>query len=244
MCYSAQLVLEFGNDPPKEDPWMMDRLRKWNQAKPLHYVPAHSRPLWPVVTSEAPDEVQELRWGLIPAGVVDPKAFLKRSPTYNAASETVYDDPSFKAAMAAGRRCLIPVTGFYEWMHVGKVTYPHFISLKSRKLFSLAGAYEPASSETNGTYTILACAANSLMQRIHNTEKRMPVILPVELEATWLEPALGREEVLALCKPYPEHDMDWWTVSRMLSSHDLDRNVPEACDPVQYPELLRARPLF
>ena len=34
---------------------------------------------------------------------------------------------TFSKAAKEGRRCLIPVTGFFEWMHVGKEKVPHFI---------------------------------------------------------------------------------------------------------------------
>lgn len=36
------------------------------------------------------------------------------------------------------------------------------------------------------TYTILTTEANELMSKIHNTKKRMPVILHPDQEAAWL----------------------------------------------------------
>ena len=119
-------------------------------------------------------------------------------------------------------------------MEDSKLAFQHFIRLKSRNVFCLAGLYE------NGTYSILTTAANPLMEQVHNQKKRMPVILPMEAEETWLDPSLTKEQVLALCVPYPADDMVSWTVSRDLTRRDRDPNTPEASVRVAYPELAHA----
>ncbi|MBK6831284.1 MAG: SOS response-associated peptidase family protein [Flavobacteriales bacterium] len=53
----------------------------------------------------------------------------------------------------------------------------------------------------NGTYTILTTEANTRMAEIHNSKRRMPVIIPEGHERDWLNPHLTQEEVLALCAP-------------------------------------------
>ncbi|MCB9168121.1 MAG: SOS response-associated peptidase [Flavobacteriales bacterium] len=237
MCYSSQLVIQVDHDFRKQNERMARRLKKrWAEEamNKWHYANAFARPLWPVLTAEDPETFHDLQWGLVPTWAKDPDAFLKKAPTYNAVSGTAYDKPSFRGAMKHGHRCLIPVTGFYEWMHVGKVKYPHFIHLKSRELFFLAGIYE------NGTFSILTCPANPLMAHIHNSKKRMPVILPQAEEETWLKAGLTQEEVLALCRPYPDDDMEAWTVGRGITSRSADPNTPQAAVPVDYPELREA----
>ena len=54
-----------------------------------------------------------LRWGLIPWFTTDLKS--ARKPI-NARCETVAKTPMFKDAFAR-RRCLVPVTAYYEWRH-------------------------------------------------------------------------------------------------------------------------------
>ncbi len=228
MCYSTELVPRREASGARDPRWILALLEG---RPPIHYASAFTQPFWPVVTAGRPDEVLEHRWGLVPAWAEDPKAFLRKTPTFNAISETAFEKPSFRGALKAGRRCLVPVTGFFEWMHVGRLTYPHRIHVRSRHLFCLAGIHE------NGTYSILTCPANALMARIHNSRRRMPVILPAELERAWLAAGMTKEEVLAMCVPYPDDDMEAWTVSRRITSRSEDPNTPQAAEPVTYPEL-------
>jgi putative SOS response-associated peptidase YedK len=151
--------------------------------------------------------------------------------TYNAKSETVAEKPSFRGAMKNGHRCLIPVSGFFEWQHVGKVKYPYFIHLKSDHFFRLAGIYE------NGTYSILTTGANPLMARIHNRKQRMPVILTEVDGEAWLDPTLSAADVKQLCIPYPADDMEAWTVSRDITSRTANPDTPAAHRLMEYPEL-------
>ena len=55
----------------------------------------------------------------------------------NARAEKVADKPRFRAAIKS-RRCLIPASGYYEWMHKGKAKQPYFIH-PPHGLFAFAG---------------------------------------------------------------------------------------------------------
>jgi putative SOS response-associated peptidase YedK len=57
-------------------------------------------------------EAAMLRWGLIPFWAKDKSIGVK---TINARAETVATAPAFREAWRA-RRCLIPTSGFYEWV--------------------------------------------------------------------------------------------------------------------------------
>lgn len=100
----------------------------------------------------------------------------------------------------------MPVTGFFEFHQLGKQTFPHYIHLKSRALFLLAGIYE------GDTFSILTTEANPLMAFVHNSKKRMPVILPQEMEEAW-------------------------TVSRLITSRTEDPDQEAVRHRVEYPEL-------
>ena len=58
----------------------------------------------------------------------------------NARAERVADQPSFRAALKAGR-CLIPADGFYEWKRDGAGKRPVRITLASGETFALAGLW-------------------------------------------------------------------------------------------------------
>ena len=54
-----------------------------------------------------------MRWGLVPSWWSKPLKELKLA-TFNARAETVTEKPFFREAFKR-TRCLIPVSGYYEW---------------------------------------------------------------------------------------------------------------------------------
>ena len=199
----------------------------------------------PVLVHEEDGSIRfrNLSWGLVPSWVKSKADALQlRDRTLNCISEEAFDKPSFRDSIRK-RRCLIPCTGFFEWRwadSVGKVKYPYFIHT-DELLFSLAGIWseweDRASGEIMGTYSVLTTAANPLMARIHNSKKRMPVILPKEFERDWLNPTLTKDDVLAFCRPYDEHKMEAWTISRRISDRTSPKNTEDIFLPFEYPEL-------
>lgn len=158
----------------------------------------------------------------------------------NARSDTVFDKPSFRNAIRE-RRCLVPADGFYEWREVGGKKYPYYIYLKSKEIFSFAGIWEEWTDRSTGeiwrTFSILTTDANPLMEEIHNTKKRMPVILPREGEREWLRNGLSREEIVVLTKPLDDNLMNAHPISKLINSRSSNRNVAAIQEVHEYPEL-------
>jgi putative SOS response-associated peptidase YedK len=105
----------------------------------------------------------------------------------NARSETVADKPAFRFAFRR-RRCLVPADGFFEWQRLGKSKQPYFIQTADEQPFAMAGLWESWEGPDHSlveSCTILTTEPNELMQPIHD---RMPVILPSESYAEWLDP--------------------------------------------------------
>jgi putative SOS response-associated peptidase YedK len=212
-----------------------------NLFKPIYHATAFEFPKWPVIASEDPASVQFFNWGLIPNWVkTGTQAKEIRINTLNAKSETVMEKPSFSSAIKK-QRCLVPSTGFFEWMQLNKQKYPHFIRVKSQEIFSMAGIWEQwpngETGEIHKTFSILTTEANSLMAKIHNTKKRMPVIISSEHEQLWLQEDLKPADIAALCLPFPVNQMETYTVSRLITDQRLNTNVKEAIEPFEYPEL-------
>lgn len=183
----------------------------------IYHANAFSYPLWSVVTSEKPSELQLFRWGLIPKWIKSNDEALKiRSNTLNARSETVFEKPSFKMSVQR-KRCLIPSTGFFEWRDENKKKIPYFIHLKDVEIFSMAGIYEEWTNMETGEiisgFSILTTEANTLMKFIHNTKERMPVILSPENEMSWISNDLNKNNILDLCKPFDESNMNAYIIS-------------------------------
>lgn len=176
----------------------------------------------PVVLNDAPDEIQLLKWGLIPHWAKDPKIGYRM---INARAETVAEKPSFKGPLKY-HRCLVLADGFYEWKKEVKGKVPYRITLKSGEPFAFAGLWDewtdPKDQTPVRTYTIITTSANAMMQPIH---ERMPVILKEEDEALWLDDATSQNDVLACMKPYADEQMKAYAVSTMVNSPSMD--VPE-----------------
>src|ERR1022692_597336 len=66
-----------------------------------------------IVEREGKRELARMRWGLVPSWWSQPLKELKLA-TFNARAETVAKKPFFRSAFKR-TRCLIPVSGYYEW---------------------------------------------------------------------------------------------------------------------------------
>lgn len=206
----------------------------------FHVVSGFSFPkLW-VESSEKPGELSLMRWGLVPSWCKDVKKGNDlREMTLNARSETVFEKPSFRSI--SRKRCLLPVQGFYEWRTVGANKYPYYIHLKDQETFLLGCLFDtwtrPDTGEAENTFSIVTTEANPLMAKIHNSKKRMPLILPDELSAKWLDTKLGNAEVMELMKPFDQNKMTAHTISKLITSKKENRNQEKVKEPFTYPEL-------
>lgn len=193
----------------------------------------------PVVLPET--QVGLFTWGLIPWFTKSTQdAMIIRNRTLNCISEEMFDKPSFRDALKNNQRCLIPMTGFFEWKwqdSKGKEKTPHYIYLKNQKIFSVAGVYstwkDKSTDTTVHSYSVLTTQANKLMAEIHNSMKRMPVIIPREYEGDWLNPNLTKADVLALCVPYDDSNMEAHQISKLITSKRDLSNVPAVLEKVE-----------
>lgn len=204
---------------------------------------AYSDPAWPVVTAGKSYAFSLLRWGLIPGWAkTEQDAAKLRTMTINCRYETMYEKPSFRGAAGAGRRCLIPVSGFFEWHTEGKKKYPFYIHPIRQDIVSIAGLWDewadPATGELHGTYTMLTQPANELMAKIHNSKKRMPCLLTKEQEREYLRPSLASNEVLELLEePYAASALQAYSISKLITSLSEPTDVTAVLQPHTYPEI-------
>ncbi len=186
-------------------------------------------------------KLEFMQWGLVPGWVKGEEQALKmRSMALNARAETISSKPSFRAAFRQ-RPCLVPATGYFEWMHHNGKKYPFFIHLSGKEIFSFAGIWEEWVNEQSGeimhSYSIITCEANSLAARIHNTKKRMPVILDDNSAGNWLNTGAPAGTRLELLRPYNATEMDAYTISKLITARHTDTNTPEVLEPFNYPGL-------
>ncbi len=146
-------------------------------------------PKTPIITNQKTDTIQLYNWGLIPFWAKDDG--IKKN-TLNARMETIHEKPSFRNVVK--NRCLILADGFYEWQWLdekGKKKQKYELTLPENQAFAFAGLWsewvDKSTGEIRYTYTILTTEANELMAKIHNTKKRMPVIVATDTEQNWLQ---------------------------------------------------------
>jgi putative SOS response-associated peptidase YedK len=206
--------------------------------RPGYYFNAFDIPDLPVIQAQDPESITLVKWGLIPFWVRDSKAASEiRMKTFNARAETILVKPSFRGAVKS-KRCLVLCRGFYEWQHRGNEKIPYYIYLEDERPLALAGLYDDWTDRGTGeiiqTCSIITMAANPLMEKIHNSKKRMPVILKEGEEHSWINPELDAEDALKHLKPVHEKEMRFHTISRLISKRGIDKNIPDLVKPFAY----------
>lgn len=165
------------------------------------------------------------KWGLVPSWSKDDKS---GSRLINARGETLNEKPSFRTAFKK-RRCIIPVTGFYEWRSEAGVKKPFFIRMSGEgetgPMF-LAGLHESwikPDGEVLETFTIITTSACEKLKVIHD---RMPVVILQENIETWFNDIIPFNEIEKLIRPVDDDKIDFYPVSEFINS---PKNNSEKC---------------
>ncbi len=150
----------------------------------------------PIRTNVDSKQMRLGKWWLMPSWEKEWSPKLRN--TLNTTVEKIEEQRSVCFKYQENHATLL-VDGFYEWQHVASVNKKgkkevdkrrHLIMTTSGAPFQLACLYSdwyyPDIGATIKTVSILTRPANSLMAHIHNTKKRMPVILDNEMADNWL----------------------------------------------------------
>jgi putative SOS response-associated peptidase YedK len=168
----------------------------------------------------------QMRWQLVPS--TEP-IFTTKLSTINARSEGVFSSRLYRDLILR-RRCIVPVSGFFEWKRSGERKRPFKVFLRDEPIMSLAGlwdAWRPGTPEEQHSFTIVTTAANELITPIHD---RMPVILGRSQEKEWLDPQTNsRERLTRLMSPCPSSWLAAVEVSPLVNSSK--NNVPDVLKP-------------
>jgi putative SOS response-associated peptidase YedK len=154
-----------------------------------------------------------MRWGFLPHWY--------KTPTdgpllINARAETIAAKPAFRDA-ARARRCLVPVSGFYEWTKDAEGNrLPWYFTPADGGPLVLAGVWQvwDKAEVPIVSLAIVTCAASPWMAETHHRE---PVSLAPGDWAKWLGEA-GRGAAL-LMKAAPEGRYRRWRVDPAVNSN-------------------------
>lgn len=201
--------------------------------RPSYYYHAFSLPHLPVVTADA---MRMMQWGLIPSWTENmERASEIRLKTFNARSETIDEKPAFAESFST-RRCVVPVAGFYEFQHKGKEKLPWYIYPASGEVLSLGGLWnewrDPQENTVHTTFSIVTTAANNLMADIHNSSRRMPLILPDTALNLWLMGEPGA--VATVMIPAGDEVLKAHTIAPLIKSKSADKNNADLIKPYDY----------
>ena len=209
--------------------------------QPNYHLNGFSHPNMLVIPQEKYDVLAPGVWGIVPSikKSQDIKAYHKEAVKYggglNAQSEKLFSHYLYRVS-ALTRRCIIPVSGFFEPHEHLKKKYPFFIQSKDREPLALAGIYSVIDSYI--TFAILTKPASPLFENIHNLKKRQPVILIDDQIHNWLAHNLDQKDVKEIVNmEYPETNLEAYTVSKDVFSPKLDSNTKAIIERVDYLEL-------
>ncbi|TIH36321.1 SOS response-associated peptidase [Subtercola vilae] len=163
--------------------------------------------------AEAIRELELAAWGLKPAW-----AKPGGPAPINARLESVATNGMFRSAFAS-HRCIVPMTGYYEWQQQADGKQPYFIHADT-DLLAAAGLYSArrVNDEWKVTFTIITREARDASGDVH---ERMPVFLTPDLWDRWLDPTpiAAKDAALAAL------DRSSLAVARSITTYPVARAV-------------------
>jgi putative SOS response-associated peptidase YedK len=167
-----------------------------------------------IVDNAGERRLEQMRWGLVPSWWSKPLKDLKLA-TFNARAENVAEKPFFREAFKR-QRCLIPVSGYYEWQDTPSGKQPcYFTARDGSPASTIAGLWDEwqdkVSGETLKSCTMIVTSPNKFVAEVHD---RMPVLLAQKDFEPWLSGSAGLE----LLKPADDDLLQNWPVSKRVNS--------------------------
>jgi len=181
------------------------------------YNVAPTNAVYAVLTDGGVRRLDPVRWGLVPSWAKDPTV---GNRMINARVETILEKRTY-AAPFKRRRCIIPADGFYEWKAIPgqRRKQPMYIHRADGDRLAFAGLWEVWRGPDKDqpplrTCTVITGPANDTIAPIHD---RMPVMIPPDEWATWLDPEVQDTDLLGkLLVPAP---------NELLIAHPVSTDV-------------------
>ena len=148
-------------------------------------------------------------WGYFPDWL---KSQSNSRPLFNTRYESLLEKKTFTSAFK-NSRCLIPISGWYEWKEADGIKQPYYFFDTSESLLFAAGLYWNRSSGDIETSIITREAVSSL-QPIHS---RSPLLLTEKQRELWLSD-LSSEEIYTEILDYTYDDIEFHKVDRAVNN--------------------------
>jgi len=160
-------------------------------------------------------EIARMRWWLTPHWS---KEISTRYSMFNARRETLATSPAFREPFRR-HRCIVPVSGFYEWTGKAPGKVPWYIRPHDEAGLLLAGIWDrwtnPADGATLDSFAVVTTDAHPAMCFVHS---RQPVMLGIESARRWIDPASAVASLVDLLEPALPYPLDAVPVSSHVNN--------------------------
>ena len=155
------------------------------------------------------NELVAANWGYFPDWL---KKQSNPRPLFNSRYESLLEKRTFTSAFK-NSRCIIPISGWYEWKDEDGIKQPYYFFSNSKPLLYSAGLYWNRSSGDIETSIITREAVGEL-QTVHN---RSPLLLNDRLKDLWISDITG-EEIYSEILEYTYSDIEFYRVDRAVNN--------------------------
>ncbi|WP_254063550.1 SOS response-associated peptidase [Granulicella sp. S190] len=169
----------------------------------------HPATFHPVLTQQNPAEAREfvpMRWGMIPSSAKSLSRYAGFT-TINARAETLEARRTWSVPFHR-KRCLVPVSGFYEWNGLDPYRKLYAVEMVNQMPFALAALWDcwknPLDNKEILSYTIITTESNHLLNHIST---RMPVIVEAPDFDRWLTVKRHLDWPFDLFRPFSAEKM-------------------------------------
>jgi putative SOS response-associated peptidase YedK len=182
-----------------------------------------------VLPGEDGRQYQEMRWGLVPYWWSKPLKEL-RLASFNARVETVETKPFFRDAFKQ-RRCLMPLSGYYEWQATAEGKQPYYFTARDGSpVLTVATLWDEWRDRANPDKPLRSCTMiitqpNDFVAEVHD---RMPALLRPDQFEDWLSGAMGAMDLVPVDNDYLQRA----PVSKRVNSSKADDSDASLIDPI------------
>jgi len=166
-----------------------------------------------VLLNDAPDRIQYITWGLIPANSRDGK---NEGKLINARKEGIAVSSSFRIPIRS-QRCLIMADSFYIFQKVGLEDVPYRVTLQDKSIMLFAGIWD---TWYHGDYAVksFSIITKPTTGALKNIVPRMPVVIhESEAQTKWME-NISLSDVQSITDLRDPDTYQFYKISRELHS--------------------------
>ena len=150
-----------------------------------------------------------VNWGYFPDWL---KQQSNPRPLFNTRYESLLEKKTFTSAFK-NSRCLVPITGWYEWKEEDGIKQPYYFFSNSSDILIAAGLYWNRSSGDIES-SIITREAVADLQTVHN---RSPLLLNKEKRDLWMSD-ISSEEIYAEILDNSYSDIEFYKVDRAVNN--------------------------